>query len=108
MTSWKSGAAVALAASLCAGPALAELADAERWIDEEFQPSTLTRAEQIAEMEWFIKAAEPYKGMEIVVLSETIPTHSYESEVLAKAFFEITGIRVVLKDGGKSGRFEAK
>src|SRR3546814_2770770 len=32
--------------------------------------------------------------MEINVLSETIPTHSYESETLTKAFEEITGIRV--------------
>ena len=45
-------------------------------------------------MEWFIEAAEPFKGMEINVLSETIPTHSYESEVLTKAFEEITGIKV--------------
>ena len=48
----------------------------------------------MAEMEWFIKAAEPFKGMEINVLSETIPTHSYESKVLTKAFEEITGIKV--------------
>ena len=45
-------------------------------------------------MEWFIKAAEPFKGMEINVLSETIPTHSYESKVLTKAFEAITGIKV--------------
>jgi glycerol transport system substrate-binding protein len=32
--------------------------------------------------------------MEINVLSETIPTHTYESEVLTKAFEEITGIKV--------------
>lgn len=45
-------------------------------------------------MQWFINAAEPFKGMEINVLSEGIPTHSYESEVLTKAFEEITGIKV--------------
>ena len=45
-------------------------------------------------MEWFIKAAEPFKGMEINVLSEGIPTHDYESKVLTKAFEEITGIKV--------------
>jgi hypothetical protein len=45
-------------------------------------------------MEWFIKAAEPFKGMEIKVVSETIPTHEYESKVLTKAFEEITGIKV--------------
>ena len=46
------------------------------------------------EMEWFIKAAKPFKGMEIKVVSETIPTHEYESKVLTKAFEEITGIKV--------------
>ena len=45
-------------------------------------------------MQWFIKAAEPFKGMEINVLSEGIPTHTYESTVLTKAFEEITGIKV--------------
>ena len=67
---------------------------AKKWIDEEFQPSVLNKDEQLSEMQWFIKAAEPYKGMEINVLSEGIPTHSYESEVLTKAFEEITGIKV--------------
>ncbi|MFC6487635.1 ABC transporter substrate-binding protein [Nitratireductor sp. GCM10026969] len=76
------------------GQAWADMAAAERWIDEEFQPSVLSREEQLAEMEWFIQAAEPFQGMEINVLSETIPTHSYESEVLTKAFEEITGITV--------------
>ena len=74
--------------------AFAGKAEAEKWINNEFQPSTLSKAEQMKEMEWFIKAAQPFKGMEINVLSETIPTHEYESKVLAKAFFEITGIKV--------------
>lgn len=39
-------------------------------------------------------AAAFFKGMEIRVVSETIPTHEYESKVLAKAFTEITGIKV--------------
>ena len=67
---------------------------AKKWVDNEFQPSTLTKAEQMKEMEWFIKAAKPFKGMHIKVVSETIPTHEYESKVLAKAFEEITGIKV--------------
>ncbi len=88
-------ATAAAAGLLCgASSASADMAAAERWIDQEFQPSVLSRDEQIAEMEWFIKAAEPFQGMEINVLSETIPTHSYESEVLTKAFEEITGIKV--------------
>jgi len=75
-------------------PGWAGIKEAKDWINKEFQPSTLTKAEQIKEMEWFIKAAEPFKGMEINVLSETLPVHDYESKVLAKAFFEITGIKV--------------
>jgi glycerol transport system substrate-binding protein len=37
---------------------------------------------------------QPFKGMEIKVVSETIPTHEYEAKTLAKAFEEITGIKV--------------
>jgi glycerol transport system substrate-binding protein len=74
--------------------AQADMAAANKWIESEFQPSTLSKSEQAAEMEWFVNAATPFQGMEINVLSEGIPTHSYESEVLTKAFEEITGIKV--------------
>ena len=77
-----------------AAPAFAGMAEAEKWINDEFQPSALSKEEQKKEMEWFVKAAEPFKGMEINVLSETIPTHEYESKTLTKAFEEITGIKV--------------
>ena len=73
---------------------LADKAAAEKWVNDEFQPSVLSTDEQMAEMEWFIEAAEPFKGMEINVLSEGIPTHDYESKTLTKAFEEITGIKV--------------
>ncbi|MGH7602363.1 MAG: carbohydrate ABC transporter substrate-binding protein, partial [Gemmatimonadaceae bacterium] len=87
-----------IAASVLAAftaPALADEAAAKRWIDSEFQPSVLSKEQQLKELQWFIKAAEPYKGMTIKVVSETIPTHAYESKVLTKAFEEITGIKVV-------------
>lgn len=74
--------------------ASADTAAAKKWVDAEFQPSTLSKAQQMKEMEWFINAAKPFKGMKIKVVSETIPTHEYESKVLAKAFEEITGIEV--------------
>jgi glycerol transport system substrate-binding protein len=74
--------------------AQADMAAANKWIESEFQPSTLSKSEQASEMEWFVNAATPFQGMEINVLSEGIPTHSYESEVLTKAFEEITGIKV--------------
>ncbi|MGD2171441.1 MAG: ABC transporter substrate-binding protein [Gammaproteobacteria bacterium] len=87
-------AAVAILAALSAQPVFAGMAEAEKWVDNEFQPSSLSRAQQLEEMQWFINAAKPFEGMEINVLSETIPTHEYESKTLAKAFAEITGIKV--------------
>jgi glycerol transport system substrate-binding protein len=88
--------ATAAAAALLAGalPALAGPEEAKKWIDSEFQPSSLSKEEQMKEMEWFIKAAEPFKGLDIKVVSETITTHEYEAKTLAKAFTEITGIKV--------------
>ncbi|MDA1289368.1 MAG: ABC transporter substrate-binding protein [Proteobacteria bacterium] len=71
----------------------ADVEDAQRWLPE-FQPSTLNNEQQLAEMQWFIDAARPFVGMEIKVVSETITTHEYEAQVLAKAFTEITGIQV--------------
>lgn len=67
---------------------------AERWVDNNFQRSTLSREEQLAELEWFIEAAEPFRGMEISTVAEGLTTHEYESSVLAEAFAEITGIEV--------------
>lgn len=86
--------AAGLALLAVTSPAFADIEAAKKWIDSEFQPSALSKEDQLKEMEWFIKAAEPFKGMEINVLSEGIPTHDYESKVLTKAFEEITGIKV--------------
>jgi glycerol transport system substrate-binding protein len=74
--------------------AAAAAASAERWVDEEFQPSTLARDEQLAELAWFTEAATPFRGMRISVVSETLTTHEYESAVLTRAFRDITGIEV--------------
>jgi len=86
--------AAALALAMPVAQVAADMAAAERWVDDEFQPSTLSRAEQLREMQWFIDASAPFKGMEINVLSETIPTHEYESKTLTRAFEDITGIKV--------------
>ena len=69
-------------------------ANAEKLVLNEFQPSTLSKEEQTKELAWFTKTAEPFRGMTINVVSETLTTHEYESEVLTEAFFEITGIKV--------------
>ena len=66
----------------------------KKWSDGEFSLSTISAKEREKELNWFYDAAKPFKGMEINVLSETIPTHEYESKVLTKAFEEITGIKV--------------
>ena len=89
-----SAVAMMVTAISLSAPAFAGMDEAKKWVDSEFQPSALSKEEQLKEMEWFVKAAGPLKGLEVNVLSETIPTHTYESETLAKAFFEITGIKV--------------
>ncbi|MDA1197541.1 MAG: ABC transporter substrate-binding protein [Proteobacteria bacterium] len=60
----------------------------------EFSLSTISEAQRIEELKWFQKAATPFKGMSIKVVSEGIPTHEYESKVLTKAFEQVTGIKV--------------
>ncbi|WP_042702378.1 ABC transporter substrate-binding protein [Azospirillum sp. B506] len=80
-----------------AAPSAAMTPDQEavaKRIIEELQPSTLSKDEQMKELEWFVKAAEPYKGMEINVVSETLTTHEFESKTLAKLFSELTGIKL--------------
>jgi glycerol transport system substrate-binding protein len=87
-----------LATLLLPSWASAGLDDARRWINAEFQPSSLSRSEQEDEMRWFASVGEQLrnKGVsEIRVVSETIDTHSYEATVLSRAFEEITGIKVV-------------
>jgi len=89
--------ALAAAALLLSNAALADQKAAQTWVDKEFQPSSLSKQQQLDEMKWFIEAADKLKKKgikEISVVSETIDTHVYESKTLAKAFEEITGIKV--------------
>jgi glycerol transport system substrate-binding protein len=65
----------------------------EKWADT-FEHSTLTRQERIEELRWFARAARPFRGRSIKSVAEDIRTHYWESEVLAQAFEEITGIHV--------------
>ncbi|HEY0522028.1 MAG TPA: ABC transporter substrate-binding protein [Stellaceae bacterium] len=83
-------------------PAVAGMDEARRWVESEFQPSTLSKEDQLKEMEWFVNAAKQFQGKEVKVVSETLDVHAYESQVLAKAFTEITGIKVthdVIQEG---------
>ena len=85
----------AIALALMATGAQAGIEEAKAFLDKEIGDlSTLSRADQEKEMQWFIDAAKPFAGMDIKVVSETITTHEYESKVLAPAFTAITGIKV--------------
>src|SRR5690242_7412326 len=63
-----SAVALMAASAAVSAPAFADEAAAKKWIDSEFQPSTLSKDDQMKEMQWFIKAAEPFKGMDINVV----------------------------------------
>jgi len=81
------------------GDAAAPAADAvdsqaiDKWVAE-FDPSVLDPEARKAELEWFAQTAAPFRGMEIKSVAEGIRTHNWEADVLAKAFEEITGIKV--------------
>src|SRR6056297_3648764 len=76
--------ALGVAAGLPARPAPAQWGSArwgaaQRWAEVEFRPSTLTLDQRLAEMDFFMRAAAPFRGQRIYVASETITTHEYEA-----------------------------
>ena len=93
----KGGAAAAASAAILlhSAPSHAQQMNAaKKWVDNEFQPSTLSKDEQMAEMEWFINASKPFAGTKVSTVSEQLSIHEYESTTLTKAFAEICGIEV--------------
>ena len=74
--------ALGLAAMMAVvSPSWADEAAAKKWIDAEFQPSTLNKDQQLAEMKWFIDAAAKLKAKgvkEISVVSERSEEHTSE------------------------------
>lgn len=93
---WPKALLLSLSVSLASGSVFADQYSdaAEKWLSQEFSKSSISQDEQMKELSWFTEAAKPFRGMSINVASETIATHEYESKVLAKAFEEITGIKV--------------
>ncbi|MEO8314554.1 MAG: ABC transporter substrate-binding protein, partial [Pseudomonadota bacterium] len=89
--------AMALGMTLVAAAAHSAESAVDKWIDSEFQPSTLTKVQQRAELGWFAATGAKLRQQgvkEISVVSETLTTHEYEARTLARAFEEITGIKV--------------
>ena len=52
-----SAVALVTASAALTAPARADDAINQKWIDSEFQPSTLSKADQLKELQWFAKAA---------------------------------------------------
>ena len=78
----------------------------EKWV-EEFQPSTLSKNQIRQELNWFGNISKPFRGKTIKSVAEDIKTHYWERDVLSKAFFDITGIRVEHEIIGEGAVVEA-
>ena len=69
----KTATAMALALMAMQAPAWADIEAAKAFLDKEIgDMSSLSRADQEKEMQWFIDAAKPYAGMEIKVVFEEL------------------------------------
>ncbi|NNC23809.1 carbohydrate ABC transporter substrate-binding protein [Salinisphaera sp. USBA-960] len=65
----------------------------DAWMDY-LQPSSLSKEAQRKELEFFVEKGEQFSGMTINAVSESTGTHKFESNVLTKAFEDLTGITV--------------
>ena len=69
--------------------------DAIDYWSDQFRYSSLSVEQVKDELQWFQQAGRKFKGKRIKSIAEGIKTHKWERDVLAKAFYEITGIKVV-------------
>ena len=69
--------------------------------------SALDSKEMRKELEWFAKKGERFKNKTITVVSEDIPTHRWERDVLAKHFKTLTGINIKYDIIGEGSVVEA-
>lgn len=61
---------------------------------QQLSPSALNTSEMYKELSWFKNTGKAFSGRSIRVLSEDIPTHHWEKNVLAPLFKSLTGIDV--------------
>lgn len=88
----------------------ASAAPADKAIDQwvkQLQPSALSEEAMRQELQWFKDVSKPFRGKTIKSVAEDIKTHYWERDVLAKAFFDITGIRVEHEIIGEGAVVEA-
>ena len=85
--------AVAVLLAFGAGPVFADEAAAKKWINDEFQPSTLSKEDQLKELQWFIKAAKPFKGMDVWHWTSLVVLLSYAGLVsIPEAYYQAAKI----------------
>lgn len=60
-----------------------------------FSPSVFPFKSRLEELNWFRNSAKPFSDITIRSVGENIETSYWESQFLARAFYEITGIRVL-------------
>ena len=63
-------------------------------IINELDGSSFTRDEMKKELKWFAEKGARFNNKTITVVSEDIPTHRWERDVLAKHFKALTGINI--------------
>lgn len=61
---------------------------------QEFNHSSLSNIQVKKELNWFRQTGSKFKGKKIKSIAEGIKTHIWERDVLAKAFYDLTGIEV--------------
>ncbi len=59
-----------------------------------FSPSVLTIEDRLDELNWFYETCQQFHGDSVYSVGEEIETSFWESQVLTRAFNEITGIKV--------------
>lgn len=76
-------------------------------IRQQLLPSVLNKQDMLQELAWFRQTSQPFKGKSIRVVSENIPTHHWEKNVLAKQFEALTGIHIDFHIIGEGAVVEA-
>jgi glycerol transport system substrate-binding protein len=83
------------------------IADTVSSVIKQLSPSTLTPSQMRTELSWFQDTGQVFNGKSITVISEDIPTHRWERDVLAKHFKALTGIDVNFDIIGEAGVVES-
>jgi glycerol transport system substrate-binding protein len=71
------------------------------------KPASISEAQMLKELAWFHKVSQPFRGKTVHAVSEDIPTHHWEKEVLAQQFTALTGIHINYSIIGEGAVVEA-